>query len=92
MRASSSDPKPFGEVRHVLHGLLGLAVHVDGVARQVQRAVFEGRVAEAVAEGEQRRGQYVDVTLVDFRLGPPVVAAGLLAVVDGHLSDVAGKG
>jgi hypothetical protein len=64
------------------------AGHVDGVALELQRAVVEGRVAEAVAEREQRRGGHVEVAVVDVGRGAPVAAAGLLAVVDRHLSDV----
>ena len=34
--------------------------HIDGVARQLQGAVVEARVAEAVAEGEQPRRRHVE--------------------------------
>src|SRR5262249_57826878 len=63
--------------------------HVDGVPLQLQRAVLEGRVAQAVAEREQRCRRHVQITLVDVVLGPPVSAAPVLAVMDWHLPDVA---
>jgi hypothetical protein len=63
-------------------------VDIDGVARERQRAVLERRVAESMAEREERRGRHIEITLVDVRLGSPIAAAGLLGVVDRHLPDV----
>src|SRR5688572_10780399 len=66
-----------------------LGVYVHAFALQSQRAVFEGRVAETMAECNKRRGRHVEVALVDVDLGATVPTAGLLGVVDRHLSDVA---
>lgn len=60
----------------------------NGVALQLQRTVLERRVAETVAEGEQRCRRHVEVAFVDVVLGPPVAAAPFLGVVDRHLSHV----